>query len=233
MCSKPPKTRLKTSPEARGLARQANSAILAANSPKGGELRAPPLPRAKRKPTWYEWVALALLVGYLALIASYYIWPPSTRSPGIAALSNVKEVCTSLVIYVADNDDVFPAVQSMPSFRAVLTPYARNSTIMLSVNGKRPYGTFNFSLSGVSMHALGEPKVVPAMLGTSEEYFDDPNNRTFLIVGRADSSAKLYKYEDKDEIMEGFHLQFPRAVKEFLPPDYLADKDPFKEHLPR
>lgn len=190
-------------------------------------MKEPPLPkRQKRKLTWVEVLSLVALCAYLALVVPMYIWPPPTVSSKTTARNNLKQVSTSLLIYSSCHDDVYPAAQSMPTFRAVLMPYLRNREFLLSRDHKQPFGTYNFSLSGVFKSIIGQPESVPTLLATSAQCYSDLNHRSFLIVANVDGSVAFHKYEEWDDITECFHLQFPRAAKAFFPPDYLADKDP-------
>ena len=145
------------------------------------------------------------------------------------ALSSIKQIGTSTMIYLSDYDERYPATSAMPGTRAVLMQYIKNSQLFESRKAKFDRPQFNFTVAGVL-------SVLPPYPGTKQLELTDAavwsnliiGETPGMIVGRADTSAKFYGSDNLTEAFALFNGQFDRKGVKLFPPDYLADKDPLK-----
>lgn len=144
--------------------------------------------------------------------------------PQYVAKHSVTHVLSSTLVYASDYDGVLPAVQSMASFRALLHPYVKDKSIYFPQGG-RAVGEFNFALSGVSTNLVTNPAVPLYWIDGHDLKKADLSE--YIFIGRIDGSYKsVAGAAERSRFQDLLHLQFCRAAKAMLPPEYLADADP-------
>lgn len=171
---------------------------------------------------------VVILLFVLAFVFPIVIEPGSSYKTW--ALSNIKLIATSTQIYQSDYDERFPATSAMPGTRAVLMPYTKNGDFFNSQKDKFDRPQFNFAVAGVTLALTPYP-------GTKQLELDEVavwsntvlGEKSGMIVGRADTSARFYPPEKLAEAFLLFEGQFDRKGVTLISADYLADQDPLKE----
>ncbi len=143
-----------------------------------------------------------------ALVAS-----PEQKLAGnaTAALSNIKQVSVGMLMYGADNDDLYPYVQTVKTIHALTAPYIKNDAIWKTSNPNGSQFLFNMCLAGTSMSDTPEPAGTP-MFYESKPW---PDGRR--AVAFTDGHAKLLRQEEWDALQPMLHLKIKRIAKKPLP----------------
>ena len=126
-----------------------------------------------------------------------------------AALSNMKQVALSAMLYCSDYDDVFPYANSTSQAQSQLLPYLKNKSLFSSPNGGRIL--YNTSLSGVS--AVSIPSPAEVVLFYEEQTWPDGTR----AVGYCDGHAKMVDQATWAKISSTLKSKFPK-VKPPAPP---------------
>lgn len=131
--------------------------------------------------------------------------PGSSRLAGqkSIALSNVKQVAVSVMIYCSDYDDVFPYANSSAEAQKQLLPYSKNNAIFKSPNGSRIL--YNTSLSGVNATSIPNPAEV--VLVYEERVWPDGTR----AVGYCDGHAKMVDGSTWNRISSTLKSKFPKV----------------------
>lgn len=133
--------------------------------------------------------------------------------------SNIKQVCTALIMYQADNDDVLPPAVNVAQMRSLLGPYVQNKDSFLSHAEGRPAFEFNYALSGVSSEKISNPAEVP----TVYESAPWPDGKRW--IGYLDGHvARVNPYEFA-KLKAFFDAKYPRAA-ELFSKDFVPGPDP-------
>jgi len=126
-----------------------------------------------------------------------------------AALSNVNQIAKALIMYIGDNDDIYPYVQSTAKLQSLTLPYTANSSVWKTRNPRSDSGTFRFNmaLAGVAMKDVKSPAQTPAV-------FDPipwPDGK--FLVGYADGHAKFISPDEWSRSQKYLKLNLKRHGK--------------------
>lgn len=150
-------------------------------------------------------------------------------------LNKLEVLQTSVLTYLADYDDRFPAATSMPSLRAVLAPYlSDNDYWRASHNHTEPRFTFN--LAGVTLTEYDTPLGYPGYDHFPKPtilYIYDVERNQYIACSLMDMPRRFFTdpdkpLEPKDDFFKSISYQFDRKGAKLCPLDYLADEDPLK-----
>ena len=133
--------------------------------------------------------------------------PVGTVPQRTATLSNIKQISTAMVIYLADSDDIFPYVQGTPQLFKLLMPYCKNEEIMKTLNPAGGMFRFNMSLAGVNSTEIAEPANT-VMFYESEPWADGSR-----CVSFADTHAKVVNPEEWAKLQPSLNLKLKRVGK--------------------
>ncbi|MBX3114751.1 MAG: hypothetical protein KF836_09325 [Fimbriimonadaceae bacterium] len=143
----------------------------------------------------------------------------------------------SIQIYASDYDDRLPAASSMPTFRALLSPYEKTDHNWKSDKGYSEV-QFNFNLAGVELSYSSLPDPLGYEFLSEEPIvcyiFDTKENRYATCGWGRDSRLKWYLGGSKNgndvnsEFFRRLSYQYDRKGAKLFPPNYLANKDPLK-----
>lgn len=139
--------------------------------------------------------------------------PPSPEDARTKAVSNMKQIATGLMIYLADYDDEIPYVQDSKSVLAVLQPYLKNTEICRTINPAGGEIRLNMAIAGVNQSQIEDIANVPL-------FFDSlpwPDGKR--VVAFADSHVKVVSEEEWAAMDKYLRLKLPRKQKP-LPPFY-------------
>lgn len=128
-----------------------------------------------------------------------------------SALSNIKQISIGMLMYGADNDDLYPYVQTVKTIHALTAPYIKNDAIWKTTNPNGSQFLFNMCLAGTSMSDTPEPAGTP-MFYESKPW---PDGRR--AVAFTDGHAKLLRQEEWDALQPMLHLKIKRIAKKPLP----------------
>ncbi|QYK54059.1 MAG: hypothetical protein KF824_03985 [Fimbriimonadaceae bacterium] len=144
----------------------------------------------------------------------------------------------SIQIYASDYDDRLPAASSMPTFRALLSPYEKTNANWKSDKGYSQV-QFNFNLAGVELLYNSFPDPLGYEFLAEEPIvfyiFDTKENRYATCGWGQDFKFKWYlggsQSENKEdsEFFRRLSYQYDRKGAKLFPPDYLANEDPLKK----
>ncbi|MBX3114753.1 MAG: hypothetical protein KF836_09335 [Fimbriimonadaceae bacterium] len=174
-------------------------------------------------------LAFAVILAFV-LILVFPIQSEPSISSTTYALSNVKQIAITTLIYQSDYDERFLATSAMPCTRAVLMPYIKNSQFFDSRESRFGRPQFNFNVAGVTSALTpypGTKQLEPTEVAVWSNHVYGQYKG--IVVSRADSSAKSYRPEKYAEVLALFEGQFDRRGVVLMPADYLADQDPLKE----
>ncbi|MBX3119626.1 MAG: hypothetical protein KF784_11215 [Fimbriimonadaceae bacterium] len=130
-----------------------------------------------------------------------------------ATLSNIKQVGTAMMIYMADYDDVFPYAQSTTAAQYVTNPYMKNTSLWTTLNPNGGRILFNTSLGGVSHVVLEDPSKT-VMFYESNAW---PDGRRCVCF--ADTSSRFVDQSGWKELAKTLKLKLKRQGKP-LPANY-------------
>ena len=74
--------------------------------------------------------------------------------PNAIVVSRAKQLALAVTMYVQDNNEVFPPMQTVSAFQAALTPYLKNRKLYFNTRGQ-PFVP-NAALSGVSLASVAD-----------------------------------------------------------------------------
>lgn len=138
---------------------------------------------------------------------------PKVLSPAMqaakqtAALSNVKQVSTGMMILLADSDDIFPYVQSTAQMFDLTMPYLKNTELTKTMNPNGGRLLFNMSLAGTSATDLEAPHEVPMV------YDEKPWPDGRWLVGFADTHCKFLTQKEWEKVSNALKLKLKKHGK--------------------
>ncbi len=172
-------------------------------------------------------IAVIISLGIIALVLYPVYVQPRQNDHRTTALSNIKQLGTSIIIYQSDNDDRFPHSTTMPGLRASIMPYCKNISLF-QPNHQSTAAQFNFNYAGVVLSQ--KP------LGSNEAL--EPNQTTVWYaqsiikakpgVFRAMTDGSV-KHTLLEPLLDSLNYQFDRSKVTLAPADYLVNEDPLKD----
>lgn len=124
-----------------------------------------------------------------------------------STLSNIKQVGTAMLMYVADWDDHTPYVQSTKGAYELLIPYSKNVDIFKSLNPTSPEFRLNMNVAGVRAGEIDQPGSVP-MFYEAQPWPDGSRYVVFM-----DGSAKMFSTDRWQEVEQGLAIRFTKVGK--------------------
>jgi hypothetical protein len=133
--------------------------------------------------------------------------PPSPESARTTAMSRMKQLALSAIMYSADYDDVIPYVQSSKGAFEVLEPYSRNREITQSANPNGGRILLNMAIAGVTMTSIERP--AETVLFYDEKAW--PNGQ--YLVGYTDGHVKFLDESEWAVAKNTLTLKLPKVGK--------------------
>ena len=137
--------------------------------------------------------------------------PPLLAAKKAAAMSNVKQIATGMMILLSDTEDIFPYAQSTAQMFDLTMPYLKNNELLKSMNPNGGRLLFNMSLAGASATEIEKPFEVP-MIWDEKPWPDGK-----WLVAFADSHAKMLTQEEWDGLAKNLKLKLKKHGKPLKP----------------
>lgn len=129
------------------------------------------------------------------------------------SMSNIKQLGTATMIYLADYDDEFPYVESTPYFQSVVYPYCKNREVFRSLNPNGP-GDFryNVGVAGLNATVIEDVSEMPLL------YDPKPWPDGTYLVCFCDSHCEFVDAERWEYLKTIMRPKLPRSGKPVIPP---------------
>lgn len=138
---------------------------------------------------------------------------------GAQALSNVKQIALGMMMYISDNDDLFPYAQSTKAVQYVTYPYLKNFDVWKTNNPNGSQFYFNMAVAGVSASDIQKPAETVLFYESATR----PDGRR--TVAFTDGHAKLVSEAEWAKLQPTLKLKLKKSVKP-LPANYGMDWNP-------
>ncbi len=139
-----------------------------------------------------------------------WLKPAPVTTPGGPAdrtktLSNLKQVSTAMMIYMADYDDVTPYVQSTKGAFEVMMPYMKSKEITKSFNPNGAKFLLNMAVAGVSAYQIENPSE------TILFYEDKPWPDGKRAVSFTDTTARMVDEAEWERLKATLNLKLQKT----------------------
>jgi hypothetical protein len=165
--------------------------------------------------TWSNIIGIGgtiLMLGFLYYILRPVFIPLMTGTPKTLLLSNMKQIGTSIAIYVSDYDGLFPTYYTRSEINTVLEPYLKNRTFLEPISpGFNQAPEYNYNFAGVNIE-----NTKGILLADKINYIEPAKAiMVYSIILKKDHPAAVFTYADT-------HVNYSRKNEPFNPADIFA-----------